>query len=68
MTHAVIVYSLLDMIFVCVYTGSSGSVTFRNVPLRGERNTPYSLRVLARNTDGVRTDIRTSVRPGELRN
>ena len=49
----------------CVYKGSSGSVTFRNVPPRGERNTPYSLRVLAKNTDGLRTVIRTSVRPGE---
>jgi hypothetical protein len=42
------------------------SVTFENVPPRGETNGPYSLRVVAVNTDGVRTVIRTSVRPGEL--
>ena len=42
-----------DAIFVCVYTGSSRSVTFRNILPRDERNTPYSLRVVAMNTDGV---------------
>ena len=49
-----------------MHTGSSGSVTFKNVPPRGERNGPYSLRVVAVNTDGLRTVIRSSVRPGEL--
>lgn len=51
---------------VTVHTGSSGSVTFENVPRRGERNGPYSLRAVAVNADGLRTVIRTSVRPGEL--
>ena len=49
-----------------MHTGSSGSITFKNVPPRGERNGPYSLRVVAVNTDGLRTVIRTSVRPGKL--
>ncbi len=50
----------------CVHAGSSGSVTFKNVPPRGETNVPYSLRVVAVNADGLRTVTRTSVRPGEL--
>ena len=51
---------------ICTHTGSSGSITFENVPPRDEKNRPYFLRVAAVSTDGLRTVIRTRIRPGEL--
>ena len=48
------------------YTGSSGSVTFVNVPPRDENNKNYFLRVVGTTADGQRAVIRRAVRVGEL--
>ena len=48
------------------YTGSSGSVTFVNVPPRDENNRNYILRVVGTTADGERVVIRRAVRVGEF--
>ena len=60
---AVHILSRLDIYYTC--TGSSGSITFANVPLRDGNKTLYTLRVVGRTADGVRTVIRRRVRIGE---
>ena len=57
------ILSRLDIYYAC--TGSSGSVTFVNVPLRDMNESLYTLRVIGRTADGVRTVIRRRVRIGE---
>ena len=47
------------------FTGSSGTVTFENVPLRNINNKAYHLRVVGETEDGVRTVIRRPVRVGK---
>ena len=48
-----------------VHAGSSGSVSFVDVPQRDENNRVYNLRVVGKTADGVRTVIRRRVRVGE---
>ena len=47
------------------YPGSSGTVTFENVPPREDKGGVYNLRVVGMTADGVRTVIRRPVRVGE---
>ena len=45
--------------------GSSGTVTFADIPPRDEKNRVYIIRAVGRTADGVRTVIRRKIRVGK---
>ena len=64
--HYIIIVHKLTCTRMHAHAGSSGSVTFVNVPQRDPDNRFYFLRVVGATADGQRTVIRRGVRVGEL--